>query len=72
LALRCSGRHFLTWYIVRWRRCLWASISMVSRGLSAVCRGSGRSSGMGGSRFRVLGVLVEVVVLVVGVLLSVA
>ena len=43
LAVRCSDRNLLTWYIVRWRRCLYPSISIVSRGLSTVCCGSGRS-----------------------------
>ncbi len=74
LAVRWSGLHLLTWYIVQWGRCFCASISIVSRGLSAVCCGSGRSLGMGrGGRFRVfLGVGDEAVIFEVGVLVSVA
>ncbi len=33
---------------MEWSRCLCASISIVSRGASAVCFGSGRSLGIGG------------------------
>ncbi len=73
LAVRCSDRHLLTWYIVWWRRCLCASISIVSRGLSAVWCGSGRSVGMGGvGRFRVLDVVGDAVLFVVVALVSVA
>ena len=54
LAVRCSGFHLLTWYSVEWGRCLCASISIVSRGVSAVCCGSGGSLGIGGGgRFSV-------------------
>ncbi len=54
LAVRFSGFHLLTWYTVQWSRCLCASISIVSRGVSAVCCGSGRSLGIGGGgRFNV-------------------
>ena len=48
LAVRCSGFHLLTWYSVEWSRCLCASISIVSRDVSAVCCGSGVSLGIGG------------------------
>ncbi len=73
LAVRCSDRHLLTWYIVQRGRCLCASISVVSRGLSAVWCGSGRSLGIEGvGRFRVLGVVDVVVSVVVVVLVSVA
>ena len=54
---------------MRWGRCLCPSISVVSRGFSAVWCGSGRSLGIEGvGRFRVL-VVVDGVVLVVVVLL---
>ncbi len=33
---------------MQWGRCLWASISIVSRGLSSVCWGSGMFLGIGG------------------------
>ncbi len=73
LAVRCSVCHLLTWHIVRWGRCLCASISIVSRGLSVVWCGSGRSLGMGGvGRFRDLGVVDDAVLFVVVVLVSVA
>ena len=53
--MRCSGFHLLTWYSVEWGRCLCASISIVSRGVSAVCCGSGGSLGIGGGgRFSVI------------------
>jgi hypothetical protein len=72
LAVRCSDRHLLTWYIVRWRRCLCPSISVVSRGLSAVWCGSGRCLGIEGvGRFRVFGVLDDAVLVVVVVFVSV-
>ncbi len=46
---------------MEWGRCLWASISMVSSGLSEVCCGSGRSLGMGGGgRFSVVFGVVDV------------
>ncbi len=74
LAARWSGLHLLTLYIVQWGRYLCASISIVSRGMAAVCCGLGRSLGMGGGgRFRVfLGVVNEAVIFGVGVLVSVA
>ena len=73
LAVRCSDLQLLTWYIVRCRRCLCPSISIVSRGLSAVWCGSGRSLGIEGvGRFRVLGVVDDAVLFVVVVLVSVA
>ena len=73
LAVRCSGFHLLTWYIVQWGRCLCASISMVSRGGSAVCCGSGGSLGMGGGgRFSViLGVVFSAVLFELALFVSV-
>ncbi len=74
LAVRCSGFHLLTWYNVQLGRCLCASISIVSRGLSAVCCGSEGSFGIGGGDlFSVfLGVMDEVTGFGFGVLDSVA
>ncbi len=59
---------------MEWGRCLCASISMVSKGFSAVCCGSGRSFGMcGGGRFSVaFGVVVVATLFGFGLLDSVA
>ena len=56
-----------------WGRCLCASISIVSRGASAVCCGSGRSVGIGGGdRFFVgLGVVFSAVLLELALFVSV-
>ena len=63
LAVRCSGLHLFTWYIVQCWRCLCASISIVSSGLLSVCCGSGRSLGMGDrGRFWVCLVVVDEVI----------
>ena len=74
LAVRCSGFHLLTWYSVEWGRCLCASISIVSRGVSAVCCGSGGSLGIGGGgRLRiVLGVVWEAILIVFALFVNVA
>ena len=74
LAMRCSGFHLLTWYSVEWSRCLCASISIVSRGVSAVCCGSGRSLSIGsGGRFSIaFGVMNGIVLFEFGLFVSVA
>ena len=59
---------------MEWSRCLCASISIVSRGVSAVCCGSGGSLGIGGGgRFSVaFGVLGGAVLFEFGLFVSVA
>ncbi len=74
LAVRCSDFHLLTWYTVQWSRCLCASISIVSSGVSAVCCGSGRSLSVGSDcRFNVaFAVEGWVVIIEYGLFVSVA